>query len=124
MKPLSPSSGRVRQAPARHVVRHSSDAAESHEASIAPSDVGSARSSSFIPRIPTEQAVPVEVATLEGIFGAVANSWDRVNKEMEHTIAEDFKELQRQFSHRFDHEVETGCTVVGSNSNVKRFETH
>jgi hypothetical protein len=64
----------------------------------------------------------VEVATLESIFGAVVSSWDRVNREMGETIAEDFKELQRQFSHRFDHEVGSAC-MVGGGSKVKRFET-
>jgi hypothetical protein len=83
-----------------------------------PSDAGSARSSTFIPLPRTDEAA-AEVATLESVFGAVASSWERVNREMEMTIAEDFKELQRQFSRRFDHEVDD----LGSNSKVKRFET-
>mmetsp|Transcript_93853 Transcript_93853/g.148261 ORF Transcript_93853/g.148261 Transcript_93853/m.148261 type:complete len:525 (+) Transcript_93853:60-1634(+) len=120
-RPLSPSSGRVRQAPPRHVVRRSNSESlgcYSYEASMYPSDAGSARSSTFIPLPRTDEAA-AEVATLESVFGAVASSWERVNREMEMTIAEDFKELQRQFSRRFDHEVDD----LGSNSKVKRFET-
>jgi len=83
-----------------------------------PSDIGSARSSTAIPLARTDEAA-AEVATLESVFGAVASSWERVNREMEMTIAEDFKELQRQFSRRVDHEVDD----LGSNSKVKRFET-
>lgn len=115
VQPLSPSSGRIRQAPPNRRVR-----------SIDNLDLAAGAAGPEAPShspVPTEDQEPKTETKEESVFGEAAKSWARACSEMAKSSEEDFDNLQRQLNALFSDEKVVLAEDEPIQQPVKRFES-